>query len=397
MNPGLSLLQPYPFERLAQLLQGQNPAPDRSPIDLTIGEPAHATPPFILDALIAKLDTTARYPATRGLPELRQAIVEWLRRRYAVPETALDVDRHVLPLNGTREGLFAIAQFWIDRGKPDALVVMPNPGYQIYEGATLLAGAIPHYIDLDPSNGYLPDFASVPAAIWRRCQLLYLCSPSNPTGRILPRATLEQAILLAQQYSFLVVADECYAELYDDEDSPPPGILEVASTHGIRDFKYCLSLHSLSKRSNVPGLRSGFVAGDPDVIANLLRYRTYHGCAMPLFAQHASIAAWNDDEHVRLNRVLYRQKFDAVDPILGPVLGVRRPEGGFYYWARVPGDDEDFVRHLYARENVKLIPGQYLARRHAMANPGHAHARIALVPELAQCVEAATRIAAFFE
>lgn len=397
MNPGLDLLQPYPFERLATLLQGASPSSAKATIDLTIGEPAHATPSFIIDALVAALDTTSRYPATKGLLELRSAIAGWLSRRYQLPETALDPERHILPLNGTREGLFAIAQFWLNSAAHDSIVVMPNPGYQVYEGATLLAGGTPYYLNLDSGNGYLPDLAGVPEQVWRRCRLLYLCSPSNPTGRIMPVAMLDHALQLAQQHSFLVVADECYAELYDDEVAPPPGILEVAHCSGISDFRNCVTLHSLSKRSNVPGLRSGFIAGDPTIMGNLYRYRTYHGCAMPLFTQHASIAAWNDDAHVRANRLRYREKFDALEPILGPTLGVRRPEGGFYYWARVPGDEEAFVRQLYEQERVKLVPGRYLARDFAGGNPGISHVRIALVQELSECIEAAHRIAAFVQ
>ena len=397
MNPGLDLLQPYPFERLAALLLGVAPSATKTTIDLTIGEPAHATPGFIIDALIAALDTTSRYPATKGLVELRGAIARWLSRRYQLPESSVDAERHILPLNGTREGLFAVAQFWLNRDEKDALVVMPNPGYQVYEGATLLAGGTPHYLNLDAGNGYLPDFSSVPEHVWRRCRLLYLCSPSNPTGRVMPFAMLDEVVQLAQRYKFLVVADECYAELYDDEDAPPPGILEVAHRCGIQDFRNCVTVHSLSKRSNVPGLRSGFIAGDPSVIANLYRYRTYHGCAMPLFTQHASIAAWNDDAHVRTNRQRYRDKFDALDPILGPLLGARRPEGGFYYWAQVPGDEENFTRNLFQHEAVKVVPGRYLARDFAGANPGRSHVRIALVQELAECIEAAHRIATFFQ
>jgi N-succinyldiaminopimelate aminotransferase len=394
MNPGLSRLQSYPFEKLAALLAGVSPAPEKSRIDLSIGEPQHPTPALIHRALIDALPTTARYPATRGGAELRGAIAEWLTTRYRLPPGSLDPDAHVLPLNGSREGLFAIAQCCIDRSAANPIVVMPNPCYQVYEGSAWLAGAEPYYIDLTPANHYRFDVAGVPETVWRRCQLLYLCSPHNPTGEVLDKAALGAVIELAARHGFAVVADECYAELYYDETRPPPGILQVAADLGRARFRACLSIHSLSKRSNAPGLRSGFIAGDPDLIAQFQRYRTYHGGAMPLHTQAASAAAWRDEAHVTRNRALYRAKFDATAPILRAVADVSVPPGGFYFWLRLPVDDQAFTRRLYEEENVKVVPGSYLARGAVGANPGRGHIRVALVPEIDQCIEAARRIAA---
>lgn len=391
MNPDLQKLQSYPFEKLKALMAGVTP-PAQSHIALSIGEPKHATPELIAAALHANLDKgLASYPLTRGLPALREAIADWLTRRFALRAGSLDAERHVLPVNGTREALFAFAQAAIDRTRP-ALVLMPNPFYQIYEGAALLAGAKPHYLPCSAETGLQPDFDAVDEATWDACQLLYLCSPGNPGGAVIPQQTLARLIERAERHDFIIAADECYSEIYPDEDRPPIGLLQAAAAAGNDSFRRCVVFHSLSKRSNAPGLRSGFVAGDADVLDSFLRYRTYHGCAMSLQHQHASIAAWNDEEHVRHNRAQYREKFDAVLEILDGCLDVTRPDGGFYLWPRTPGSDEDFARDLFARQHVTVLPGRYLSRDVSGRNPGAGHVRMALVATLDECVEAAQRI-----
>ncbi|MGQ0657450.1 MAG: succinyldiaminopimelate transaminase [Chromatiales bacterium] len=397
MHESLARLQPYPFEKLARLRAGVRSAAARAPIDLSIGEPRHETPRFIVDTLAQHLPEMARYPTTRGSEELRRAIVNWLLARFHLPANSLLPDVHVLPVNGTREALFAIAQCVISRVRTDPLVVMPNPFYQIYEGAALLAGATPWFINCLPGNGFEPDFQQVSDHVWQRCQLLYVCSPGNPTGNVLAEDTYAKLFALADRYDFIIAADECYSEIYLDEAHPPTGLLGAAAQHGRSDYRRCIVFHSLSKRSSTPGMRSGFVAGDPGIIRQFLLYRTYHGCAMPFYAQAASAAAWQDEEHVRENRRLYRQKFDAVLPILEPVLDVQRPAAGFYLWPRVAIDDTEFTRGLLARENVTVLPGSYLARDAHGTNPGAQRVRIALVPPLAQCVEAAHRIRVYVE
>lgn len=394
MNPALAQLQPYPFEKLRALLAGVQPAVDRSPIALSIGEPKHRSPDFVAQALTDSLDKLAVYPTTLGLAELRQSIVNWCERRFAVPAGWMDAARHVLPVNGTREALFAFTQTVVQRNAK-GLVVSPNPFYQIYEGAALLAGAEPHYLPCLEQQGFNPDFDAVPEEVWQRCQILFLCSPGNPTGALIPLATLKKLIALADQYDFVIAADECYSELYFDEDAPPPGLLTACAELGRSDFARCVVFHSLSKRSNLPGLRSGFVAGDADILKAFLLYRTYHGCAMPVQTQLASIAAWNDEAHVRANRDLYREKFDAVLQILAPVMDVQRPDGGFYLWAKTPGDDTTFTRELFAAEHVTVVPGSYLSREVDGVNPGAGRVRMALVAPLAECIEAAERIARF--
>ncbi|MFV9653768.1 succinyldiaminopimelate transaminase [Pseudomonas sp. NY15366] len=394
MNHALAQLQPYPFEKLRALLGGVQPAADRSPIALSIGEPKHRSPDFVGQALTANLDKLAVYPTTLGLPELRQSITAWCERRFGVPTGWLDAARHVLPVNGTREALFAFTQTVVDRNAK-GLVVSPNPFYQIYEGAAFLAGAEPHYLPCLEAHGFNPDFDAVPAEVWRRCQILFLCSPGNPTGALIPLATLKKLIALADEHDFVIAADECYSELYFDEDAPPPGLLNACAELGRSDFKRCVVFHSLSKRSNLPGLRSGFVAGDAEILKQFLLYRTYHGCAMPVQTQLASVAAWNDEAHVRANRDLYREKFDAVLKILAPVMDVQRPDGGFYLWARTPGDDTLFTRDLFAAEHVTVVPGSYLSREVDGVNPGAGRVRMALVAPLAECIEAAERIARF--
>ena len=388
MNPGFSSLQPYPFERLRALYEPLTPA-DKSPINLSIGEPKHPTPDFIQQTLIESIDGTARYPSTRGTPALREAIAKWISQRFKVNPAMIDAERHVLPVNGTREALFAIAQCVVDRNLDDASVLMPNPFYQIYEGAAILAGAKPVY--LTTTNGY--DFASVSAAQWDSCQLIYVCSPGNPSGDVIDITAYQQLIELAQRHDFVIVADECYSELYYDETEPPLGLLEVAADLGLKNFEQCLVMHSLSKRSNAPGLRSGFVAGDPNVIEKFFQYRTYHGSAMPLHVQQASIAAWGDEEHVRNNRRLYREKFDAVVPIFSDKLSVQIPPAGFYLWPNLAQDDLAFCRRALTEQNVSLLPGQFLAREVNECNPGAGRVRLALVAELEECIEGAKRLA----
>ena len=394
MNHALNQLQPYPFEKLRALLAGITPPADKRPIALSIGEPKHKSPEFVAQALADNLDQLAVYPTTLGLPALREAITAWCERRFGVPQGWLDAARHVLPVNGTREALFAFTQTVVKRDAK-GLVVSPNPFYQIYEGAALLAGAEPHYLPCLEENGFNPDFDAVPAEVWQRCQILFLCSPGNPTGALVPMERLKKLIALADEHDFVIAADECYSELYFDEDNPPPGLLTACAELGRRDFARCVVFHSLSKRSNLPGLRSGFVAGDASILKAFLLYRTYHGCAMPVQTQLASIAAWNDESHVRANRDLYRAKFDAVLDILQPVLDVQRPDGSFYLWARTPGDDTEFARELFAREHVTVVPGSYLSREVDGHNPGAGRVRMALVAPLAECIEAAQRIAAF--
>ncbi len=395
MHPGLARLQPYPFERLAGLLAGVSPPPGRSPIALSIGEPRHRPPPFLVEALVGALDALGTYPATAGLPEFRRAAAGWLERRYRLAG-GVDADTMLLPVSGTREALFAFAQTVLTPGA-GALVALPNPGYQIYEGAALLAGATPYYLDVTAASGLVADLEAVPAAVWERCALLYLCSPGNPTGAVLDAAYMARALALADRYDFVIAADECYADIYLDESAPPPGFLGACHALGRKAFERVVVFHSLSKRSSVPGLRSGFVAGDPALLEHFRLYRTYHGCALPVHVQQASIAAWQDDAHATANRALYRAKFDAVLPILAPALALERPPAGFYLWPAVGADDERFVRELYGAENVLLLPGSYMGRDAGHGNPGRGRVRISLVAPLADCVDAAHRIRRYIE
>ncbi|KTB75196.1 MULTISPECIES: succinyldiaminopimelate transaminase [Pseudomonas] len=394
MNNAMQLLQPYPFEKLRALLAGVTPNPEKRPVALSIGEPKHRSPDFVAKTLADNLDQMAVYPTTLGIPALREAIAGWCNRRFGVPQGWIDPARNVLPVNGTREALFAFTQTVVNRSD-DGLVISPNPFYQIYEGAAFLAGAQPHYLPCLSDNGFNPDFDAVSADTWKRCQILFLCSPGNPTGALIPVETLKKLIALADEHDFVIAADECYSELYFDEQTPPPGLLSACVELGRQDFKRCVVFHSLSKRSNLPGLRSGFVAGDADVLKAFLLYRTYHGCAMPVQTQLASIAAWNDEDHVRANRDLYREKFDAVLDILAPVLDVQRPDGGFYLWPNVGTDDAAFCRDLFIDQHVTAVPGSYLSREVDGVNPGAGRVRLALVAPLAECVEAAERIRAF--
>ncbi len=397
MNPDLSKLQPYPFERLAQLKQNTNPPSDKAHIALSIGEPRHPTPPFIGDAIRQHLGGLANYPVTKGLPELRQAIAQWLHVRFGLRAGSLDPERHVLPVNGTREALFAFAQTVVDRDSA-ARVLMPNPFYQIYEGAALLAGAQPHFLSADAQSRFLPDYDRVTEQTWRQCQLLYVCSPGNPTGAVADQAHLQHLIELAHRYDFVIASDECYSEIYFDEDAPPPGLLGAAAAMGDDTFSRCVVFHSLSKRSNAPGLRSGFVAGDAMILERFLLYRTYHGCAMAPPVQQASIRAWEDEQHVRDNRDLYRKKFDAVLEILQPVLEVQQPDAGFYLWPKTPVSDTEFARGLYTGQNVTVLPGSFLSRKaDDGTDPGTNRVRMALVASFEECVEAAQRIRAHIE
>ncbi|MFW9615964.1 succinyldiaminopimelate transaminase [Aquabacterium sp.] len=405
MNPLLKKLQPYPFERLRGLTAGVTPNAAYRAISLGIGEPKHATPSFIKDALTAGLDGLANYPATAGEPALREACVNWIERRYGLK---LDAATQILPVNGSREALFALAQAVIDPTQHQDVggpaVVCPNPFYQIYEGAALLAGARVVFANSDPTRNFAADWSSIPESTWATTQLLYVCSPGNPTGAVMPLDEWKKLFDLSDRYGFVIASDECYSEIYFREgaDAAPLGGLEAAAKLGRTDFKNLIALTSLSKRSNVPGLRSGFVAGDANLMKAFLLYRTYHGSAMGPAVQRASVAAWNDEAHVVENRALYRQKFEKVTPILASVMDVALPDAGFYLWAKVPaqvcgGSDEAFTRELLAQYNVAVLPGSYLAREANGINPGAGRVRMALVAGVDECVEAAERIKAFIQ
>ncbi|MDX4956485.1 succinyldiaminopimelate transaminase [Delftia acidovorans] len=397
MNPLLSRLQPYPFERLRKLFAGVQPPAGVRPISLGIGEPRHATPAFIEQALSADLGGLAKYPATAGEPALREACAQWARQRYGI---ALDAATQVLPVNGSREALFAFTQVVVDASQDGARVICPNPFYQIYEGATLLAGAQPYYAPSDAARNFAVDWDSVPPDVWEKTQLIFVCSPGNPTGAVMPLAEWEKLFALSDRYGFVIASDECYSEIYFDGTAPLGG-LEAAQRLGRTDYKNLLMFTSLSKRSNVPGLRSGFVAGDAALIKAFLLYRTYHGGAMSPVVQTASMAAWADEAHVEENRRLYREKFNQVTPVLARVMDVRLPDASFYLWAGIPEslglDDADFARELYAATGVTVLPGSYLAREANGRNPGAGRVRMALVAETAECLEAAQRIAQFIE
>ena len=394
MNPLLSRLQPYPFERLRQLFSTVTPNPAFSAISLGMGEPKHPTPGFLqramVDAITSQPSGLAAYPATAGEPKLREAFTRWLHTRY---QLQVNPATQVLPVNGSREALFALAQTLLDPS-PEAVVVCPNPFYQIYEGAALLSGAQPYFVASDPKRNFAQDWDSVPDAVWARTQLLFVCSPGNPTGAVMPLSEWEKLFALSDRHGFVIASDECYSEIYFRYE-PPLGGMEAAAKLGRSDFKNLISLTSLSKRSNVPGMRSGFVAGDAALIKQFLLYRTYHGSAMSPVVQSASIAAWNDEAHVVENRRMYRDKFAQVTPILTNVLDVALPDAAFYLWAGVRGSDTDFARDLLAQYNVTVLPGSYLARDAHGSNPGAGRIRMALVAETAECVEAARRIALF--
>ncbi len=392
LNPSLNLLQPYPFQRLRDLFAGTNPNPALTPINLSIGEPKHATPKLITDALVNNLAGLANYPTTIGSLALRTAISNWISRRYNLP--ALNPETSILPVTGSREALFAFAQVIIDRTKNKPIVISPNPFYQIYEGAAFLAGAEPYFLNTTPENNHAMDFSSVPADILNRTQLVYVCSPGNPSGKVMSLAQWKNLFELSDQYGFVIAADECYAEIYFDEAIPPLGALQAAHQLG-RDYKNLVVFSSLSKRSNVPGMRSGFVAGDAKIIQAFTLYRTYHGCAMNPAVQAASETAWNDDAHVVKNRQLYAEKFKTVTPMLSSVLEVEMPDAAFYLWAKInnPAEtDTSFALKLYRDLNITVLPGSYLAREVNGINPGKNFIRLALVASLEECVEAAKRI-----
>ncbi|GAA0399426.1 succinyldiaminopimelate transaminase [Cocleimonas flava] len=396
MNPNLNQLHPYPFQKIAELYQGVEPA-TKDLISFAIGEPKHKTPDIILEAVQQNLSGFSNYPLTAGSPELRESIKHWLIQRFNLGQSNITEDKNILPVNGTREALFAFAQAVVDNTKPNASILMPNPFYQIYEGAAFLSGAKPVFLSCTKETNFSPDFSKVTPAQWDDCQLLYLCSPGNPTGSVVDAEQIVQLIELAEKHDFIIASDECYSEIYFDEEKPPVGLLEVAATMGNLDFKRCVVFHSLSKRSNAPGLRSGFVAGDAEILKKFLLFRTYHGCAMSQPIQMASIAAWNDEKHVKENRDQYRLKFDAVLDVLGDVLEVDKPEAGFYLWPDVQMNDEIFTRDVYAQQNLKVVPGSYLARSVDGVNPGENRIRMALVATIEECIEGAERLRAFIK
>ena len=401
MNPLLARLQPYPFERLRQLFAGVTPPPHLRHISLGIGEPRHPTPDFIQQAMRDAMGGLTTYPATAGEPKLREACAAWLHRRY---DLKVDPATQILPINGSREALFAFAQTVLDPTKPGATVVCPNPFYQIYEGAALLAGTEPYYAPSDPARNFAVDWDSVPADVWARTQLVFVCSPGNPTGAVMPLDEWRKLFELSDKHGFIIASDECYSEIYFREE-PPLGGLEAAAKLGRQDFKRLVSFTSLSKRSNVPGMRSGFVAGDAAILKQFLLYRTYHGSAMSATVAAPSIVAWGDEEHVVANRNMYREKFARVTPMLAKVMDVALPDAAFYLWAKVPlkagedatDSDARFARDLYAQYNVTVLPGSYLAREAHGFNPGQQRIRMALVAETAECVEAAERIVQFVQ
>lgn len=401
MNPYLQKLQPYPFEKLRNLFSQGTENTDLTKINLSVGEPKNPIPSFIKDVVKNNLHTYANYPVTRGSDELRESLVRWLCKRFSIPPSAISSNQHVLPVNGTREALFAIAQTCIDASQP-ANVILPNPFYQIYEGAALLAGARPVFVDFSVKDGEVPGLDNVDEETWKKTQLVYICTPSNPSGDVLPETTIKRLLDLAQKHDFVIASDECYSEIYYDEKQPPKGLLQVAYENGYSNFEHCIAFYSLSKRSNAPGLRSGFVAGDQKIIKEFLKYRTYHGCAMPVSTQLASIAAWDDEDHVIANRATYRTNFENVVKELSKLQPINIPPAGFYIWLPTPIlptpiDDEQFALGLYSQQNITVLPGKYLAREVNHQNPGTNHVRIALVASPAECITAAQRINQFIE
>lgn len=392
MHNKLHALQPYPFQKLANLFSDIELSPTLEHIPLSIGEPRHKPPSFVLDTLKTNLDSIIQYPLTKGSVELREAITRWVDHRF---HAKISSDQQVIPVNGTREALFAFSQCIVNSNN-NPVVIMPNPFYQIYEGAAILSGAEAYFANTTADNGFLPDLDTIPESIWKKCQLFYACSPGNPTGAVFPQSLWLRLIEYADKYNFTIAADECYSEVYMDEDNPPTGLLQTCVQAGRDDFSRCVVFHSLSKRSNLPGLRSGFVAGDAHILRQFLLYRTYHGCAMSLPTQIASAAAWNDESHVIQNRNLYREKYAAVMPILSPWMKVKQPEASFYLWPEIPGgDEESFSRGLFQQQSISVLPGSYLSRNTDNGNPGTAHVRIALVANIEKCIEAAERIARF--
>ncbi len=392
MNPFIQQLHPYPFEKLSALFQGTKAA-NKPAVLWSIGEPKHDPPDFIHEIINREISGLSSYPLTAGLPELRDAIKDWLIKRFKLAQDSLDRDKHILPVNGTREALFAFCHFTVNPSD-DALVLMPNPFYQIYEGAAFLSGAKPWYMNLQDED-LLPDLDSVPEKIWRQCQLIYICSPGNPSGAVMNLQYMQKLIKLSDQFNFVIASDECYSEIYPDEASPPCGLLQAASEMGLHDYKNCIVFHSLSKRSSLPGMRSGFVAGDAELIKGFKLYRTYHGCAMSPPFQKASIAAWQDENHVIANRALYKKKFDIVVEKLAGLLDVKQPGGSFYLWPKTPIADTEFARSLYEKQNLTVLPGSYLSREFDGQNPGANRVRMALVAPVSECIEGAERLKEF--
>ncbi|SDB87387.1 succinyldiaminopimelate transaminase [Acinetobacter boissieri] len=385
MNKLLEHLHPYPFEKLSILFKDIPPA-DLPAISLSIGEPKHPAPQFVIDSLAQNFQHLSSYPASKGIPELRQVIANWLKQRFHLKQ--INSEQNVLPVSGTREALFSFVQSVVNK-EDNAYVVMPNPFYQIYEGATLLAGATPYLVNCTEDNHYLGDFEAIPSTVWEKTAVLFVCTPGNPTGAVMPREQLKKLIQLSDQYGFIIASDECYSELWFEQ--APVGLLEVCAEMGRHDYKNCVVFHSLSKRSNLPGMRSGFVAGDANILTPYLKYRTYHGAAMPVQHQIASCLAWSDEQHVADNRALYREKFDLFQSELGQVLPLMKPDAGFYYWLKVD-NDEKFAQHLMQYANIKVLPGRYLSRDTPHGNPGENHVRMALVADLQQCEQVVQRL-----
>ncbi|WP_370053337.1 succinyldiaminopimelate transaminase [Neptunomonas sp.] len=396
MNRDLAHLQPYPFEKLAKLKAAVTPPTDMSHIAFSIGEPKHASPDFVVKALADNLNGLSVYPTTKGSLELRTSIANWCTRRFHISEGVLSPEDNVLPVTGTREAIFAFTQAAVDR-VPGALVVSPNPFYQIYEGAAYLAGATPHYLNCLADNNFIPDYDAVADDVWDNCQILFICSPGNPTGAVTQFDTLKKLIALADKHDFIIASDECYSEIYFDEANPPIGLLEACEKLGRHDFDKCVVMHSLSKRSNLPGMRSGFIAGDAKLLEPFLKYRTYHGCAMQAQHQIASIAAWDDEAHVLDNRNKYREKFREVVNILSPVMEVKQPDASFYLWAKTPIADDEFAQRLFAEQHMTVLPGSYVSREVDGIVPGAGYVRMALVATLDECIEGAKRIRTFVE
>jgi N-succinyldiaminopimelate aminotransferase len=395
MNPDLSKLQPYPFEKLAKLKAAVTANPALEHISLSIGEPKHPSPAFVQKALIDNIRQLEVYPTTKGMPELSVAIGNWLSRRFKL--NRIDPVSQVIPCNGTREAIFAFAQAAIDRSQPNPLLLSPNPFYQIYEGAAYLSGATPWFLPCLAEDGFKPDYDAVPAQVWQDCQLLFVCSPGNPTGATLSTDEFKKLIALSDEYNFIIASDECYSELYVDGKEAPAGLLQACAELGRDDYRNCVVFHSLSKRSNLPGLRSGFIAGDAHLLKPFLLYRTYHGCAMSIPVQLASIAAWNDEAHVEENRHYYSQKFRAVLDILQPVMDIEQSDASFYLWPKTPIADDLFTQRLFAEQHVTVLPGSYISRTVNGINPGEGRVRLALVAEVEECITAARRVRAFIE
>ncbi len=396
MNPDLHKLHPYPFEKLRDLKSAITPPSDLTHIALSIGEPKHDTPKFVITELTKSLANIGAYPSTLGDKSLRQAISNWLINRFNLPLESIHPDKHVLPVTGTREALFSFTQCIVDKSN-DPLVLMPNPFYQIYEGAALLAGAKPYYLNSIVELNNIPDYNNVPDAIWQQCQLLTICTPGNPSGAVLRIEQLQNLIALSKKFDFIIASDECYSEIYFNAAEPPPGLLQAAALMGNTEYQRCVVFHSLSKRSNLPGLRSGFVAGDKNIIQNYLKYRTYHGCVMPPHHQAASTCAWQDEQHVIENRDLYTQKFQMFIDILKSEIEINYPDAGFYIWLKTPINDQEFTKKLYQQQNITVLPGSFLSRTTKLGNPGENYVRLALVSTLEECNDAANRIKSFLK